>query len=225
MPARLRHHATRSPAPTFGSIQRRTSRPLRHTPDGGWPTGCGIRIRGICPPRRSRSWRCGSSRPGGRLRKRWRRRIGVPAADHARQAGKPRDHESRSSPHPQALGQASLRGPNRGRLEARPGWSPYIAGSDRVRSGHFARPSGGSAGRGWDAGSRCRSRAVRRRTQAAPLAVGTAHNCTDILPGRIASALESSGEVRRGMRRSYGAAAHQLRNWRAPDDPRGSPVP
>jgi hypothetical protein len=50
----------------------------------------------------------------------------VPAADHARQAGKPRDHESRSSPHPQALGQASLRGPNRGRLEARPGWSPSL---------------------------------------------------------------------------------------------------
>ena len=224
MPARLRHHPTRSPAPTFGSIRRRTSRPLRHTPDGGWPTGCGIRIRGICPPRRSRSWRCGSSRPGGRLRKRWRRRIGVPAADHARQAGKPRDHESRSSPHPQALGQASLRGPNRGRLEARPGWSPSlpaaIAFVPDTSRGRAVDP-----GRGWDAGSRCRSRAVRRRTQAAPLAVGTAHNCTDILPGRIASALESSGEVRLGMRRSYGAAAHQLRNWRAPDDLRGSRVP
>lgn len=55
--------------------------------------------------------------------------------------------------------------------------------------------------------------------------LGQLHNCTDILPGRIASALESSGEVRLGMRRSYGAAARQLRNWRAPDDPRGSRVP
>lgn len=55
--------------------------------------------------------------------------------------------------------------------------------------------------------------------------LGQLHNCTDILPGRIASALESSGEVRLGMRRSYGAAAHQLRNWRAPDDPRGIRVP
>jgi hypothetical protein len=55
--------------------------------------------------------------------------------------------------------------------------------------------------------------------------LGQLHNCTDILPGRIASALESSGEARLGMRRSYGAAAHQLRNWRAPDDPRGIRVP
>jgi hypothetical protein len=52
--------------------------------------------------------------------------------------------------------------------------------------------------------------------------LGQLHNCTDILPGKIVSALVSGGEVRLGMRRSYGDAAHQLRNWRAPDDPRGS---
>jgi hypothetical protein len=46
--------------------------------------------------------------------------------------------------------------------------------------------------------------------------LGQLENCTDILPGRIASALERGGEVRLGMRQSYGAAAQQLGQLESP---------